>query len=515
MTTPHRISAAIVVFLALASTAIGQSIDDARSAYDKGDYEAAAAAYEALLEADPSHRDVRLGLASSQLWLADYRGAEKTIVELVDSDISDTDAAWILAQSLFYQAEDLRLNSEIPSNLAIRTRYNDAERFATAVLEAEPERNDVQVFRGNTRFWMEELEGAEADYRAVLQREPDNASLHYTLGDLLARYREKHAEAIPPLKRAIELEADFPEAYRSLGLAYLGTGNNDEAVDAFVEALKLRPNDSDVFSTLWDLYGKTQKFEEGLAVYDRILEKAPENFLGRWHRAFIYEQQSRYDEALAECRALLEEREDWTDVRSFMAKIHLKQERPKDAIDAWTRVLEAEPENTEAYEGMLGIARSRGEAGDYEASLQVFDALIRLFPEDPTLRADRALTLYNMDRPDEAIRAYEQAVEADPLDSQILNDLGLVYQGTKDYPKAIEMFLKAIELDNNLDAQENYAVLLFKLNDRTQASNRFERVLFVDPSRERSLKYYLECRRILDLELHKSRDEETKGNKPN
>lgn len=514
MTTPHRISTALVVLILLISSvmispASGQSIDEARQAFEAGDYEAAAAAYEAVLEADAGNRAARLGLANSQLWLGDYRGAEKTIGTLIENP-SDTEAAWIMAQSLFYQAEDLRLNSEIPSNLAIRSRFNDAERFSTVVLEAEPGRNDVQVFRGNTRFWLEDLEGAEKDYRAVLVREPENASLHYTLGDLLARYLGKHAEAVAPLERALELQPDFPEAYQSLGLAYLGTGDDARAVDAFVEALKRRPNDSAVFSTLWERYGKPQQFEEGLAVYDKILEKAPENYIGRWHRAFIYEQQSRFDEALAECRAVLEVREDWNDVRAFMAKIFLKQDRPEDAIEAWTKVLEADPENSDAYEGLLGLARSRGESNDYEASLEVFDTLIKFFPENPTLRADRALTLYNMNRTEDAIRAYEDAIRADPLDSQILNDLGLVYQGQKDYAKATKAFLDAIELDNNIDAQENFAVLLFKLNETIQASNRFEKVLFIDPSRERSLKYYLECRRVLDLELLMSRREEGK-----
>jgi tetratricopeptide (TPR) repeat protein len=121
-------------------------------------------------------------------------------------------------------------------------------------------------------------------------------------------------------------------------------------------------------------------------------------------------------------------------------------------------------------------------------------------PGHAEVRSDRALTLYNMGRANEAIAAYEEAVEGDPYDSQLLNDLGLAYQGIGDYQKAIESFLTAIEIDNNLDAQENYAVVIMKLGETARALTLFEKILLVDGRRDRALKYYLECRRKFDQE---------------
>lgn len=493
------LAAALLAILVCAGSAAARQ-EGGKALLEQKKYAEAEQAFLAALEAAPDNHAARVGLGEARLWLGKFADAEHAASLVLDAQPNNSDAIWVLAQALKLQADDLRINSEIPSNLAIRTRYNDAEKQATRLLEADPSRNDVRIFRGDTRFWLEDLDGAAEDYLAALEQDPTNVDLMYTVGDLAARYQGEYAKAIPYLQNAITARKEFFEAHVSLALAHLGMENSEAAIDNFVEALRIRPNDAETYQTIWDLFGKKQQYEEALDVYARILEENPENFMAHWHRAFVFEQQGRYKEALAECDTILEKRPDWLDVRTFMAGIRIKQEDKDSASSEWLAILDADPENPEAMDALLGLARAYGSAGEYDKALAQFDELTRRFPEVAAIHADRALTLFNMNRTEEAIQAYEDAARIDPFDSQILNDTGLVYQGVKDYSKAIEMFMKAIELDGNLDAQENYAVLLFKLQETRQATNRFEKILAEDGTRARSLKYYLQCRRILDLE---------------
>ncbi len=500
----NRLTAWILVLACAAATAHGQdAASNARKLLEDKKYEEAAKAYDALVDAEPNNREYVIGLATAQLWVGDFRASESTVGAVLETSPDDLDALWLQAQALFYQADELR-GAEVPSNLAIRGRFNDAESISTRILELDSSRDDVVLFRGNTRFWLENLDGAAEDYLAVLSRDPQNADLLFTMGDLDARYRKRYPEAIDYLKQALAQRADFFEAHRSLGLAYTGSGDMDAAIRSYTEALRLQPNDPEIFAALWGLFGKQQQHEEALKVYEAILQASPENFTAHWHRAYIFKEQSRVREAADEVRAVIAIRPEWTDAHNFLASLHVLQGDNEAAIQEWKIVLESDPQNQEATEGLLGLARSAGEAKDYEKALAAFDELVKLFPEDSTVRADRALTLYNMNRINDAIKGYEDAIRLDPFDSQLLNDFGLLYQGTKDFPKAIEMFMKAIDLDKNIDALENYAVLQFKLNEIAKATNKFQEILWLDGTRERSLKYYLECRRILDHERVRS-----------
>jgi tetratricopeptide (TPR) repeat protein len=52
---------------------------------------------------------------------------------------------------------------------------------------------------------------------------------------------------------------------------------------------------------------------------------------------------------------------------------------------------------------MLGLGSTYRCLGEYEKSLRVFDQAVREFPENRSLKVFRALTLYNLGRPEEAV----------------------------------------------------------------------------------------------------------------
>jgi len=498
----------VILTLWVAPTVAAQpDLEEARALLAREEFDRALEAFGEILEARPDHREALLGRAEVYLALGEFSEAEIAASRLLDRNAEDAEAKWLLARTLYLQADELR-GAEIPSNLAIRTRYSDAERFATDLLEGDPSNLEVRKFRAAARFWLEDLDGAAEDYLVALEAEPDDPDLLFDLGNLEARYRGRYEQAIPHLEKAIELRPDFFEAHAALGLAHQGRGDLDLAVTRYVEALEIRPNDPEIYGFLWDLFGTPDRYQDGLEAYERILASSPENFTAHWHRAHILKGQERFGKAIAACEAVLEEKPDWTDVTNFVANLQIQRDESDAAAEVWLTTLESDPENEGAREGLLGMARSLGEQKKYEQALEIFDRLVKQFPEDVTIRADRALTLFNMGRTEEAIQGYEDALRIDPQDSQVLNDLGLVYQGIREYSKAIEMFLKAIEIDRNLDAEENHAVLLYKFDETAKALNRFERILWVDPSRERSMKYYLECRRLIDLDLKQKNEGE-------
>ena len=57
----------------------------------------------------------------------------------------------------------------------------------------------------------------------------------------------RYTEAILSLDHALALKRDLPEAYRLLGEAHFGLGHLDSAIQAFSDAIRLRPGDADPY----------------------------------------------------------------------------------------------------------------------------------------------------------------------------------------------------------------------------------------------------------------------------
>jgi len=107
-----------------------------------------------------------------------------------------------------------------------------------------------------------DLPRAIAGFQAAVEGRPDDALLHYRLGEVRLRSlggRRPQGEgpqqtlkaAVAELRRAAELKPDFPAAWERLGYALtLAPEPSQEAVTALERAAELRPGRTDVVSNL-------------------------------------------------------------------------------------------------------------------------------------------------------------------------------------------------------------------------------------------------------------------------
>lgn len=65
--------------------------------------------------------------------------------------------------------------------------------------------------------------------------------------------RAVRASAIPDLEAATQRSPDNADAWKALGRAYRQAGRRDEAVNAYVRAARVKPNDREVIAALRDL----------------------------------------------------------------------------------------------------------------------------------------------------------------------------------------------------------------------------------------------------------------------
>jgi uncharacterized protein HemY len=82
-------------------------------------------------------------------------------------------------------------------------------------------------------------------FRDLLERDPDNPMVLYSLGNELFKEGE-YAEARDHLRRAVENKPDYSVAYRTLGRAHFELGENAEARRVFADGREVAERNGDL-----------------------------------------------------------------------------------------------------------------------------------------------------------------------------------------------------------------------------------------------------------------------------
>jgi tetratricopeptide (TPR) repeat protein len=161
--------------------------------------------------------------------------------------------------------------------IALAQIYSEAERAADAVkllLDAEekfPSDTSITFELGAVYDKHKKFPEAEAAFKKVIAKDPENAAALNYLGYMLAERGERLDESVSLLKKALQIEPENGSYLDSLGWAYFKCEKLDLAHDNLRRAAEqLRTN-----SVIQDHYGevlfKLGRFDEAIAAWTRAL----------------------------------------------------------------------------------------------------------------------------------------------------------------------------------------------------------------------------------------------------
>ena len=169
--------------------------------HHSGNLDAAAAAYRAILSAEPAHAGARhlIGVIAGQR--GDYRGALAWIEESLRHDPLSPEAHHNLGFNFERLGDFAKARDSYRRALALRPDYVEAW-------------NNLGNVLGELGQWSEAIE----HYKRVLTRDPANAAAYNNLGNAFLNQR-RPGEAVAAYRRAIELRPDHVNAHSNLLLA--------------------------------------------------------------------------------------------------------------------------------------------------------------------------------------------------------------------------------------------------------------------------------------------------------
>jgi tetratricopeptide (TPR) repeat protein len=161
--------------------------------------------------------------------------------------------------------------------VALAQGYVDANRGDEAVTLLEqaqvkfPSETSIGFELGAVFDKQKRFADAEAAFRQVLAREPDNAPALNYLGYMLADRGERLEESVTYLKKALEIDPDNGSYLDSLGWAYYKGNKLDLASDNLKRAAEQLKTNSVIQDHYGELLFKMGRYDDAIAAWTRAL----------------------------------------------------------------------------------------------------------------------------------------------------------------------------------------------------------------------------------------------------
>lgn len=448
------------------------------------------------------------------------------------------------AQALKYFHKALALN---PANATTQQNLDSV----VQALGKNPKSYKDRLELGKSSRVSGDFEGAIVEFQAALRAQND-PQLHADLGDVL-RIRDRVDEAITEYKAAVSGGLDDTTkagVFVKLGQAYQAKKDLKNAIAAYGDALKYKSDDRDVLEAL-----KTG-WEEAL----RENPSAPENHIGlgqayqyagdfgmaeaEYRQALVFDKNNQiaqklladlgnakrraeitkhintgvdlqirknYDEAIKEYMLALKSDPSNADIWVNIGSALQAKEDYERAIQSYKKALEIKPGNKTALQGIQASTDAKAakdlddstasaaalyKAGDYAGALAKYQTVLKQTPNDAGVHFNIAAALQQLNRLDESIIEYKNAVRLDDKNEEYKKYLetaldkkaepmiaqAIATHKEKNYAQAIDLYQQAIALrPKRVELYYNLAGAYYSRQQYDLARAQYAKALELDP----------------------------------
>lgn len=158
---------------------------------------------------------------------------------------------------------------------------------------------------------------------------------------------------------------------------------------------------------------------------------------------------------------------------SYLLSVRLQELGYENRLEILQKAVYLDPGYTKAVYALAREYFSKGTGTQAGAgttmAMRVIEDFFKIKSDDPQILSLLASLYLKTDRTDDALSIFSKLQERFPNDSNSYYNLGIVFFQKKKYPQALEYFLKAINMDNNLDAYLYAAVTYRQMSKRDLA----------------------------------------------
>ena len=173
-----------------------------------------------------------------------------------------------------------------------------------------------------------------------------------------------HDEAINCYVQALKINPNDAEAHNNLAIAYQAQGKLDEAIREYREALKINPNYAGAHYNLAVAYQAQGKLDEAIREYREALKINPNYANAHYNLGITYHAQGKLDEAIREYQEALKTDTNDTDTYYNLGSAYQDQGKLDEAVREYREALKINPNYAAAYYNLALTIEATGKHGD-------------------------------------------------------------------------------------------------------------------------------------------------------
>jgi len=353
------------------------------------------------------------------------------------------------------QAYDFYLKGREYYSQADKSNVDFALRMFEKALEIDPDfalayagLGDAYVTKYMAYFdksstWLDE---AERSCKRALNLDANLPEAHRALGRVY-QFRKKYPESETEFQKSVQLQPDYAEGHRSLAWLYLEQGKLNQAINTSQKAIAVRPLDKETYLLLGLAYQDLKQIPKALEMFDKAIDIAPDYFRAYYQKGQIFQRQGDYHTAIENYRKATEFGLE-PNLYMDLGWAHLVDGQFDPAVEAFKKSIELGLFDYRAYY-FLGLAYQHKEekwmaAASYDSAVVLCRRQISEDPQDPLLYTTLSLALTGLKKYAEAGEAALKAYNLDPENGLILYDLARVYALQNQTGRALEILKKAL-----------------------------------------------------------------------
>jgi tetratricopeptide (TPR) repeat protein len=242
----------------------------------------------------------------------------------------------------------------------------------------------------------------------LAEAQPQWAQAQLELGIALGR-AGRGDEALAALQRAVALKPDLPRAWLALGDHLTAVGDAGAADAAYASHIRFSSRDPALLAAATALC--EQRIPEAEALLRQRLKQAPTDVAAIRMFAEVAARIGRDDDAESLLARCVELAPGFHAARQQHALMLNRCNRPREALAEIEGLLAIEPGNP-AYRNLKAVILGR--IGDYDAAIELYDALLREYPRHARIWMSHGHALKTAGFAGRAVAAYRRSIELDP-----------------------------------------------------------------------------------------------------
>ena len=270
---------------------------------------------------------------------------------------------------------------------------------------------------------------------SITQQHPNHKYAWKILAALFEQ-TNRNQEALKANQKALKIDPNDPEIYLCLGNNFHQQDKLDDAEFNFKKAIDLNPNYLQALYNLGLILKKKQRFTEAASFFERVIKLKPDFVNGYYSLGLTLIDLGELNNALINLKKVIDLKPQYPQAFFNLGIVLRKLGKKKEALKNFQQSINLKPDYKKTY-NLIGVTLA--ELGRYDEALENFQLAINLDSNYAEVYNNLGNILKELGRFQESYRYFQKAIDLKPDYADAYNNLGRALMLNFDFQKAFEL----------------------------------------------------------------------------